>query len=545
MTDKTGPRHRTESSRAAARRAAASGAAAHEVPLELRALPGSEKPPAVAVRTTSVQPHPATEIEVTIVLRRRIEVDPADLTSGPPMSRQVLAETIGANPADAEQVRSTLTSLGLTVLSTDLPSRRLRVRGSVELMSRVFGATLQTVTSRAHDGTEIEHRHRTGGLMIPAALDGIVLAVLGLDDRPQARAEFRIAEAHAVSVSYTPLQLGEVYRFPAGTDGRGQTIAIIELGGGFAQSELDSYFSGLGISGPTVTAVGVDGAVNQPGKDPSGADGEVLLDIEVAGALCPAANLIVYFAPNTDAGFVDAVSEATHAMVTPTSMSISWGQNEDQWTGQARDALDAAFVDAAALGITVTAAAGDNGSADSATDGKNHTDFPASSPHVLACGGTSLRATGSVISSETVWNNGSGGGATGGGVSDVFALPSWQATAGVPAPSVAAGGRGVPDVAAVADPQTGYQVLVDGTRAVYGGTSAVAPLWAALAARLVQATGSRLGLAQPRLYALRSGFRDVTIGNNNGYSAQPGWDACTGLGVPDGTALLAALRAGH
>jgi kumamolisin len=536
MTEETGARHRAESRGGRAERSV------QQDQIDFLPLPGSEKPAAEGATASTAQLASTAEIEATVVLRRRIEIDPTDITSGPPMSRQLLAETIGANPADAELVQSTLSSLGLSVVSTDLPSRRLRVRGSVEAMSRVFGTQLQTVTSHALDGTEIEHRHRTGGLMVPAALDGIVLAVLGLDDRPQARAEFRVAEAHAVSVSYTPLQLGEIYRFPAGTDGSGQTIAIIELGGGFAQSELDSYFSGLGITGPKVTAVGVDGAANAPGKDPTGADGEVLLDIEVAGALAPGSNVVVYFAPNTDAGFVDAVSEATHATVTPTSMSISWGQNEDQWTGQARAALDAAFVDAAALGITVTAAAGDNGSADSATDGKNHTDFPASSPHVLACGGTSLRANGDTVTSETVWNNGSGGGATGGGVSDVFALPSWQSTAGVPAPTAKAGGRGVPDVSAVADPQTGYEVLVDGKRAVYGGTSAVAPLWAALTARLVQATGTRLGLAQPKLYAAHAGFRDVTVGNNNGFSAKAGWDACTGLGVPDGTALLAALQ---
>jgi len=157
--------------------------------------------------------------------------------------------------------------------------------------------------------------------------------------------------------AHTPLQLGEIYRFPPGTDGGGQTIAIIELGGGFAQSELDTYFAGLGITGPLVTAVDVDGAANQPGQDPQGADGEVLLDIEVAGALAPGAALVVYFAPNSDAGFIDAVSAAVHAQPTPVAVSISWGQNEDDWTAQARDALDSVFADAVTLGVTVTAAA--------------------------------------------------------------------------------------------------------------------------------------------------------------------------------------------
>ena len=467
-------------------------------------------------------------VAVTLVLRRRA------------------AGEIGAAPADVMLVTETLSALGLQIVAADEPSRRVRVSGTVAQLRRIFGVDLQRVESTLGEGRAVVHRHRTGPLSVPAALDGVVTAVLGLDDRPQARAQFRIAAGAARTTSYTPLQLGEIYRFPPGTDGSGQVVAIVELGGGFGQPDLDSYFGGLGISTPSVTAVGVDGATNQPGQDPQGADGEVLLDIEVAGALAPAAQYRVYFAPNTDAGFLDAVSEAVHASPAPVAISISWGQSEDQWTVQARNAMDAAFADAAALGVTVTAAAGDNGSSDGAGSGV-HADFPASSPHVLACGGTTLvaDAQAGTISSETVWNSGSSGGATGGGVSDAFPLPDWQTTAGVPS-----GGRGVPDVAAVADPATGYQVLVDGNSAVYGGTSAVAPLWAALVARLAQATGRGFGLLNARLYQgvaagqPAPGFRDVVDGSNGAYSAGPGWDPCTGLGSPDGVALLARLQQG-
>jgi kumamolisin len=358
-----------------------------------------------------------------------------------------------------------------------------------------------------------------------------------------------VAYPNAVSTTYTPVELGKIYNFPEGTDGGGQSIAILELGGGFDQAEVDTYFHSLGITGPQVSAVGVDGAGNVPGQDPNGADGEVLLDIEVAGALAPGASIVVYFAPNTDAGFVDALSQAAHADPTPAAISISWGQNEDSWTEQARTAFDEALVDAAALGVTVTVAAGDDGSSDRATDGGVHVDFPAASPHALACGGTRLQAdarTGKV-SSETVWNNGVGAGATGGGVSSTFDLPGWQAGAGVPELAGRAG-RGVPDVAGVADPQTGYRVRVDGRDLVIGGTSAVSPLWAALVARIVQATGRKLGLLQPALYAAAQagqvppGFRDITSGTNGAYPAGPGWDPCTGLGVPDGAKLLAALQ---
>jgi len=522
-----------------------------ETSVDLVPLDGSERPPTTGVQPASAPLGHRSEVTATIVLRRRAAL-PAPQSTGARLSQEQLANRFGAAPDDAKLVTDTLESLGFTIESTDLASRRIRIRGTVAAAERAFGASLENVTSGTAE-SRTEHRHRTGSLSIPRVLDGVVTAVLGLDDRPQARAQFRVAEAHAASVSYTPVQLGDIYAFPADTDGTGQTISIIELGGGFEQSDLDTYFSGLGIAAPKVSAVGVDGAGNVPGKDPSGADGEVLLDIEVVGGLAPAADILVYFAPNTDAGFVDAVADAAHASPTPTAISISWGQSEDEWTAQARTALDDALQDAAALGITVTAAAGDNGSSDGSADGANHADFPASSPHALACGGTSLHASASGISSETVWNNGAGGGATGGGVSDVFALPDWQADAGVStttgstrtgsAAGGSKGGRGVPDVAANADPQTGYQVLVDGTRAVYGGTSAVAPLWAALVARLAQSLGEPLGLIQPRLYELRSGLHDVTIGNNGAFSAQPGWDACTGLGSPDGAALLAALAA--
>jgi kumamolisin len=520
--------------------------------LDLRPLPGSERAPAPGVRGPSARLPGDQRVEVTLVLRRRQQpsgtaaAGPAPGSERPPLplTREQLAERSGADPADVDLVVRTLTGLGLEVVETDPASRRVRVAGPVDLLGRVFGTSLEQVRSTAPDGAEVSHRHRTGGLSVPGVLDGVVTAVLGLDDRPQSRAQFRITPAAQAATSYTPVQLGAVYGFPDGTDGSGQSVAIIELGGGYEQSDLDAYFGGLGLSGVSVRAVGVDGAANQPGQDPQGADGEVMLDIEVVGALAPKAGIVVYFAPNTDAGFLDAVTTAAQASPAPVAMSISWGQSEDQWTAQARTAMDDAFTDAVSLGVTVTAAAGDNGSADGETDGAAHVDFPSSSPHVLACGGTSLQAdpTSGAVHSETVWNDGSGGGATGGGVSDVFPLPDWQGAAGVPAKG-ATPGRGVPDVAADADPQTGYQVRVDGRDLVIGGTSAVAPLWAALVARLAQTAGRPLGLLQPTLYAsarqgaAATGFRDITSGSNGDYSAASGWDPCTGLGVPLGSDL--------
>ena len=530
----------------------------------------------------------AQQIEVTLVTRRRAAL-PRDLVEGPAtLTREQFAEQHGTDPADLDLISTVLAGHGLRVTSADAGARRVRVTGTIAALSATFGATLRLArTPDPVTGQDmVEHRYREGGLQIPAELNGIVLAVLGLDDRPQARAQFRRAPAAgaraiapgstgpasttpapggpppaaapaAAPTSYTPPQVAGLYQFPAGTDGTGQTIAIIELGGGFGSSDLDPYFAGLGLPVPSVTEASVDGAVNQPGGDPNGADGEVLLDIEVAGGVAPGAAQVVYFAPNTDQGFVDAVTTAVHATPTPAVVSISWGQSEDSWTAQARTSLDQAMADAAALGVTVTVAAGDNGSSDGQSGTGTHVDFPASSPHALACGGTSLRGntTTGVISSETVWNDGASGGATGGGVSDTFGLPSWQAAAGVPAQAAAASGaaagRGVPDVAGCADPATGYQVRVDGQSTVIGGTSAVAPLWAGLISRLAQSTGKPFGLIQPLLYTgvtagtAAAGFRDITSGSNGAYAAGPGWDACTGLGTPEATSLLTTLRGGQ
>lgn len=341
-------------------------------------LAGSDRPVAARIQATHGPADPTRRIEVTVILRRRQPL-PDSLTE--PMTRDELAARHGASDPDLQLATRTFTRLGAEILDADPASRRLRLAGTVDLLSRIFGTSLEEVTSSGPHGHDITHRHRTGGLQIPRELDGIVTAVLGLDDRPQARAQFQAIPQAASAISYTPPELSRIYNFPAGADGNGQSVSIIELGGGFGQADLDAYFLGLGITGPKVTAVGVDGAVNQPGQDPTGADGEVLLDIEVVGALAPKADILVYFAPNTDAGFLDAIINASHATPTPASISISWGQSEDAWTAQARTAFDQALADANALGVTVTAAAGDNGSTDGATDGKDHADFPASSPH--------------------------------------------------------------------------------------------------------------------------------------------------------------------
>jgi kumamolisin len=497
--------------------------------------------------------------EVTVIIRRRAEL-PAEIVAGPTvLTSEELAERYGADPADVALVRQELAPLQVTAVHP--ATRRIKVAGTLADLANAFGTTLTQVSSPDHQGRPVTHRYREGPLYVPAALDGVVLAVLGLDTRPQARPHSQPQAAAARGTSYMPNQVADIYNFPTGTTGAGQTVAVIELGGGFVTSDLDAYFGALGIPVPSITAVGVDGASNAPGSDPAGADVEVSFNIDVIGAVAPGAAQVVYFAPNNgDQGFVDAISDAAQASPAPIAISISWGQSEDSWTGQGLSAMNAAMSDAAALGITVCVAAGNSGSTDGVNDGQQHVDFPASSPYALGCGGTKLLASPAtgVISSEVVWNQmSSNQGATGGGVSDQFALPSWQANAGVPARAGrnGAAGRGVPDVAGNADPTTGYQIYSGGQAQVLGGTSAVASLWAALIARVAQATGERFGLIQPALYAGVTpgtgvpGFRDITSGNNGAYSAGPGWDACSGLGVADGQylpgRLIRPLEAGY
>jgi kumamolisin len=484
-------------------------------------------------------------VSVTVILRRRSQIESPEsfaLTGldATHHTREEFGAAHGASAADIAAIEAFAHEYELTVSQSSQSRRSVVLAGTAENMQRCFGVSLHHFKS--HLGT---YRGRTGSIMVPEEWQHIVTAVLGLDDRPVAKPHLRMhAGAAQPAGSLSPVQVGKLYHFPANVTGAGQTIAIIELGGGYRTTDLKTYFKGEGVKQPVVKSVSVDGGVNKPGADQN-ADGEVMLDIEVAGSVAPGANIVVYFAPNTDQGFVDAITTAAHDNVNkPSVISISWGGPEDSWTQQAANAMLQAVTDAAAMGVTVTAAAGDNGSDDGVGDGKLHVDLPAVLPPVLGCGGTRLNTSRGAVTSEVVWNEQANNeGATGGGVSTIFPIPSYQASASVPKqPETQFAGRGVPDVSGDADPVTGYQVRVDGKNVVIGGTSAVAPLWAGLIALCNQALGRPLGFIQPKLYQIgSSAFRDITSGNNGYYSAGAGWDACTGLGSPNGATLLSAL----
>ena len=516
-------------------------------------IPGSDKRPvANAERIGDV--HPDERLEVTVHLKspglERLTQHVNELSAQTPearehLSREAFADRYGADPTAIARIEAFAGANGLSVVTASRARRSVILGGTAAQMSAAFGVEL---ASFAHPQGG-SYRGREGAIYIPTDLADIVQGVFGLDDRPAARPHMRRIDelegiqplAQATRSSFPPNQVGQLYDFPTGVNGQGQTVAIIELGGGFKTTDLTTYFGQLGIKPPSVVAVSVDHGKNKP-DGPQGADGEVMLDIEVVGAVAPGANIVVYFAPNTDQGFIDSITTAVHDTVhRPSVISISWGSPEVAWTQASIQAMDQAFQAAAAMGVTVYCAAGDNGANDfppgQGSQPGNHADFPASSPHVVGCGGTKITVSGNTIADEQVWND-PGDGATGGGFSSLFPKPTWQQTANTQ------NTRGVPDVAGDASPLSGYVVRVDGQNTVIGGTSAVAPLWAGLTALLNQKLGRPLGFANPTLYGLPTSsgaFTDITNGNNNGFNAGPGWDPCTGLGRPDGAKLAGAL----
>ncbi len=478
------------------------------------------------VSIPAIQKHPlpgATEIalaptderlEVTVRLRPRNPLPKASDMLKPSsapysiLTHDEFNKKYGAIQKDIIQVRKFAKANKLSVVRESASRRSVMLSGTVEDFNRAFQVKLKT-----YDYPSGTYRGRTGSVKIPEYLAEIVEGVFGLDNRPVAKRRGPARRGTASSTDgatpFNPDQLAELYDFPADADGGGQTIGIIELGGGYRPHDLQTYFNSLGLPVPTVIPVSVDGATNSP-TTPDSDDGEGVLDIQVASAVAPGAKIVVYFSTNDRAsdGFLDAITKAIHDNENdPSVISISWGGPEDPNATVFQKQFDQALQAAAMLGITVCIASGDDGAADNgpkAWDGKVHVDFPGSSPFALACGGTRLLADGNVITHKSVWNqqnadltmgpNGSFG-SGGGGISGAFPLPAYQKGAGLPASLNPAGykGRGVPDVTGNGDPDSGYNILVDGHKMAVGGTSAVAPLWAGLIARINQKLGRRVG----------------------------------------------------
>ncbi|HEY3997732.1 MAG TPA: S53 family peptidase [Candidatus Xenobia bacterium] len=500
-------------------------------------LPGSSfpAPPGSVSRKAA---NPAEPLTVSLILK-----SPKPLPDAAGPFKQMSAEEhkqYEASPAQIEQVRRFAKTNGLSVASVDAETRTVKLQGTVADCDKAFGVKLNQMQAGGKS-----FRGYQGTASLPRSLASQVEGVFGLSDRAAVRPRAVMAPKGFGGSGYMAPEVGQLYNFPKGVDGTGQTIGIIEFGGGYNQADLKRYFDKAGLPVPKITSVGIDGVDNKPNVD-NDVDGEVALDIEVAGSVAPGANVVVYFAPDTEQGFIDAINTAAHDKVNnPKTLSISWGSPEDSkndpppsgWSDAGRTAVDQACKDAANLGVNIFVASGDDGSADGTHDGKPHADMPASSPSVVAVGGTRLDSDGAGHKTgEVAWGDGSWGGASGGGISKDFPVPDFQK-------DLKLTGRGTPDVAGNAAPETGYDVIWDGSEQSIGGTSASAPLWAGLTALLGQGVGQPLGYLNPFYYQHPEAFNDITEGNNGAYKAGPGWDAVTGMGSPDGGKMLAALKA--
>ena len=529
-------------------------------------LEGSQRHLLSGSRATGAA-NPYEHVEITVKIRGKNPLPALDSRPSALLSYEELEATYGATPADVKLVANTLGVHGLRVFRSDPGARSLHLSGTVRQMENAFQVRLMHYTHESGD-----YRGRTGYVHIPASLKGVVTGVFGLDARrminkkkpPTVRRD--VNEMLAVNRAwYFPGELADHYQFPEG-DGTGQTIGILEFDGGYFSADMEKFCSLAKVPMPKVIPISVDHTSTTVKND---ADVEVMMDVEIVGGICPKATIPVYFGKFTERGWVNILDTAIHDKVNmPSVLSVSYGLAEGQnvWTSTAMTAVNEAFTKAALLGITICISSGDDGSDAQVGDGYAHVSFPASSPYVLAVGGTNLSRTNGAFT-EVVWKDGDGlradgGGATGGGVSVAFGRPSWQSAITIPSVNPGAKpGRIVPDVAAHAETDgnsTGYFIVVDGQSARNGGTSAAAPLWASLIGRFNEqlGVGQRVGYLTPLLYQSagrangsvgKAGCNDITTGNNvsaaiGGYYAGSGYDATTGWGSPNGVELLAALK---
>ena len=530
------------------------------------AVPGSERTPAFGAMATRASDAEAW-VEVTLKLARKAPLPGVDQRPARTLSAAEVGAQYGASDEAIQRVSDAFTGLGLTVLTSDAATRTVQLGGPVSAMEQAFQVKLMQ-----YDGVRGPYRGRVGALHVPAALEKDIVGVFGLDNRrvvrrrPDGGRKRHVVDRSVAAAKkrpwFFPAELAAAYDFPDG-DGSGQTIGLLEFGGGYFAEDLAAFGQAAGLASlPTVVPISVD---RQPTDSNDEATGEVMLDVEVVAGICPKATIPVWFSRFTEKGWVDALDAAMHdPKYKPQVLSISWGYAEDVsvWTASAVRQVNEALQEAALMGITVCVAAGDDGSSDGINDGHAHVDFPCASPYVLAVGGTLLRT--GPKRSERAWKDGDGlradnGGSTGGGVSARLPRPAWQA--GLDIAAVNPGqqpGRIVPDVAANASANTGYFVVAGGQQEISGGTSASAPLWAALVARMNQhlaASGKRVGYLTPLLYGAASagggplgkaGCNDIASGDNvtahvGGFKSTSGFDAVTGWGSPRGKDLLAAL----
>ena len=464
--------------------------------------------------------NPNRWLELTLGVRRLKDLpDLSALDSKPPgerryMTRDQLKNDYGSDPAAVEAIEKFAADHHLVVTKDERASARLGLAGTVANLSAAFGVTLFDYTN-PHLG---DFHARTGPISVPAALGDAITGVFGFNNHRALRrlprksrlSEMRLNAGAQSRPWFIPTELAGIYNFP-NANAQKECIGLLEFGGGVEQSDVSAYFQKIGVPAPNIQIVAVDGVSTDPAADPD-STGEVMLDVDVAGAMAGGAKIAVYFSTFDEKGFIDCLSAVINdAANDPGVLSISWGWAENQpfnnavlWSPAAIDHVNQSLLAAAQLGITVCVSTGDDGSEAQVKDGHAHVNFPATSPYVLAVGGTTLHARksakGQTAITEVVWNDGPGSG-TGGGVSDITPVPSYQE--GKVPRSINPGnfaGRAIPDVAADADPNTGYLTMSGGQLGIVGGTSASAPLWGSLITRINASLGARVGNFNALLY---------------------------------------------
>jgi kumamolisin len=546
-------------------------------PRDYKPLKGTEhKHPA---GHTALKPTDGSKsVTATVILRRREngknlrkmeDFSPQSEASKKQISRSDFASEHGADPKEMEEVAAFAKAHGLEVVESHAGRRSVVVRGSASAMNDAFGVELQD-----YDSPRGQYHSHTGTVNLPGKLAESVEAVIGLDNRRVPAKHFSTARRPNPAdppntKPLTPQQVAKLYNFPAG-DGTGQTIGIYEMEtqdpqgnpapAGYTVQDLTGSIEAFGgnLRVPQPIDVPVDGVTNS-----GQSDGETGLDITVAGAVAQGATIAVYFTGGTSQSILHALQAMIHpnpGQPQPSILSISYGfgaddESADSFSDQEYAQLDQLFQDAANLSITVLVSSGDSG-AFIESNTQAQTSYPATEPWVTACGGTTIGNVNGTAFDEYVWNDtgAAGHGATGGGISAHFtSIPSYQANANLPKRiGTNTTGRGIPDLAGNASENSGYLQVINGERPQsVGGTSAVAPLYAGLIAIINANLGAPAGFLNPVLYSAKGVFRNISgppgpannsFGKVSGYPANTGWNACTGLGSVNGTALQNTLK---
>lgn len=461
----------------------------------------------------------------------------------------------GPTDQTVENVKSFLKSKGFEVQGVSSNNAFITVNGTTGQMEDAFAVTINDYKNSKGQNFFANEQSPE----IPAEFEGVITDVEGLNNeahythpkirKPSPQVSNKPAAVNprvgsGPSGGYTPTELKGAYDVSplasAGYTGSGQTVAVMELDG-YKASNITSYSNYYGLGSPAPTNVYVDGYSGAAGQG----EVEVELDIEVINAIAPKAQVVVYEAPNTDQGLIDNYQRIATDNKSK-SISVSWGIGEQHASSATMNSLHTIFQQYATQGQSIFAASGDNGAYDSGGS-TLEVDSPANDPYVTGVGGTHLNLSGSSYSSESVWANSTNKTGGGGGLSKVYAMPSFQSGTGVQN-SYSNGKREVPDVSADADPSTGYSIYSQGAWTVVGGTSAAAPLWAGIAAlnnQYAAANGKgNLGQANPTLYKMfntaqtYNAFHDVTSGSNLYYPATTGYDMSSGIGTPDAYNLI-------